>query len=399
MIAHIDADAFFASVLQRKYPHLKGKPLLAQGMGGSCVIAASYEAKAKGVKTGMRLTEAKKLCPEAISVPSEFRETGIASKQIEKILNDECPVIEQMSIDEWFLDLRSLTGGIPSDILRWAKDVQRTVSGKVGINVSVGIAPSKLLAKMASEYRKPAGVTIVDADMDVSIEEFLKDRPAEAISGIGPRRSIHTKTHNWKSAWDIANANKETVVHLFGKTGDEMQRELLGEEVFAVEEDTRPPKSISRCRSFHATKEIDLVFSYLLDHLSYTIMKMRRHNLACNHITVFIRDGDYRHWGMQRKLPQSSDTEDSLMPQIEYCFKRLLRTGRSYTQVGLALQSLKVRGSTQYSLFDDTDNIDDSEHVQKALDDLHERFGRRSIIRGAAIPTKRKSKPDLIVWE
>ncbi|MEK7218705.1 MAG: DNA polymerase IV, partial [Patescibacteria group bacterium] len=109
----MDADSFFASVLVRQNPSLKGKPILALGMGGGCVIAASYEAKAKGVKTGMRVKDALLLVPDALRLPSDFRETGLASAQIESVLREMFPVIEQMSIDEWFVDLRALAGGVP----------------------------------------------------------------------------------------------------------------------------------------------------------------------------------------------------------------------------------------------------------------------------------------------
>jgi nucleotidyltransferase/DNA polymerase involved in DNA repair len=214
MIAHIDADSFFASVLQRKHPQLRGKPLLALGMGGSSVIAASYEAKAKGVKTGMPLREALLLCPEAEQMPSDFAETSIASHQIEAVLQNHCPIMEQMSIDEWFLDLRSLVGGIPFDLLLWAKDIQKEVLAMTGMSVSVGIGPSKLLAKMASEYRKPAGCTVIEKHQ---IETFLADRPAQAIPGIGHRRSIQTKARSWDTAWDIATADDVLLQKLFGR--------------------------------------------------------------------------------------------------------------------------------------------------------------------------------------
>jgi nucleotidyltransferase/DNA polymerase involved in DNA repair len=185
VIAHVDADSFFASVLLRLYPHLRGKPLLAVGMGGNCVIAATYEAKAKGVKTGMRLSEARVLVPGAIEMPSDFRETGIASEQIEAILKDVFPIIEQMSIDEWFLDLRSMIGGVPKDPRAWGLETQKNVLQMTDLSVSIGIAPSKLLAKMAGEYRKPAGVTFLK---ESDIKAFLKDRPAAAIPGIGTLR-------------------------------------------------------------------------------------------------------------------------------------------------------------------------------------------------------------------
>ena len=143
MFAHVDADSFFASVLQRKYPHLKGKPLFALGMGGSCIIAASYEAKAFGVKTGMPVREARKLCPNAFEMPSDFRETGIASKQIEDMLQTVCPLLEQYSIDEWFLDLTSCLGGTPVDLMVWARDLQRRINGATDITVSIGVGPTK----------------------------------------------------------------------------------------------------------------------------------------------------------------------------------------------------------------------------------------------------------------
>src|SRR3989338_6355077 len=121
MIAHIDVDAFFASVLVRSDPSLEGKPLLALGMGGGCVIAASYAAKAFGVKTGMRLTEALKLCPHAVHMPADFHEAARASHEIEAILRTLCPLVEQMSVEEWYLNLRTVTGGLPDNLEVWAK--------------------------------------------------------------------------------------------------------------------------------------------------------------------------------------------------------------------------------------------------------------------------------------
>jgi DNA polymerase-4 len=197
MFSHIDADAFFASVLVRKYPHLRGKPLLALGMGGGCVIAASYEAKACGVRTGMRFREAQALCPGALSMPSDFHEAARASQEIEDILRNTCPFIEQMSVDEWYMDLRGLVGGMPSSLGYWGEEMQTQILRKTGLSVSVGIAETKLLAKMAGEFRKPAGVTVIPVStcsgkLDVCRQEFLAQRPAAAIPGIGRKRVRHT---------------------------------------------------------------------------------------------------------------------------------------------------------------------------------------------------------------
>lgn len=421
MIAHIDADAFFASALQRKRPDLKGKPLLALGMGGGCVIAASYEAKAKGVKTGMRLSEARKLCPKAVALPSDFDEALLASRQIEKILENRCPIIQRYSVDEWFLDLKSIPGGLPDNLKYWAQELQDTVEKSTSLTVSIGIASSKLLAKMASEYVKPAGMTIVwpthktgdgacperarSASRTepnkhhpsrgrgaqghpslLTVDVFLQDRVAAAIPGIGKRRDLHCKAHKWKTAWDIATAPQKDIQKLFGRPGLAMQKELLGECLEPVCNESTPPKSISRTRSFSPTRDRDMVYAHLLHHLTYTMLKMRREGLACTSVSVWLRNGEYTFDQKESKLPQPMDTEEQVLPYVHRCFEKLYEFGVGYTQVGLGLYGLNPKGGTQYSLFENARKIDEAEDIQEAMDTLHARYGREALKRGSAMP-------------
>ena len=394
MIAHIDADAFFASVLQRKLPHLRGKPLLALGMGGGCVIAASYEAKAHGVKTGMRLSEAKKLVPNAMVEPSDFKEACIASREIESLLQNTCPVIERMSVDEWYLDLKSLPGGIPVNLHQWAHATCHMLKSKTHLSLSLGAGPSKLLAKMASEYRKPAGITVVSTQRlkdHLDIKSFLQDRPAAAIPGIGRRRAVHSEAHNWKTAWDIAMADEEQIFRLFGKSGRDMQHELRGIAIASVSDEVKLPKSISRCRSFPGTSDRSIMYSHLMHHLTYTIIKMRRHNLSCSMVALWMRDGSYVSHAKDAKIPQPASNEQQLLPYIEHCFSRLHSGGGTCTQIGLALMSLKPIGGTQYSLFEDPLQLHKNESIQTTLDTVHQRYGRGALTRGSALPTNQKS--------
>lgn len=409
MIAHIDADAFFASALQRKRPDLKGKPLLALGMGGGCVIAASYEAKAKGVKTGMRLSEAKRLCPKAVALPSDFDEALLASRQIEQILQNRCPIIQRYSVDEWFLDLRSIVGGLPDNLKYWAEDIQNTVQQSTGLTVSIGIASSKLLAKMASEYIKPAGLTIIWPNTHhpsrgrgaqghpslLTVDVFLHDRVAAAIPGIGKRREAHCEAYNWKTAWDIANAPAEDIQKLFGRPGLAMQRELLGECTEKVCAEVAPPKSISRTRSFIPVRSREMVYAHLLHHLTYTMLKMRRENLACRSISVWLRNDAYTFDHKEMKLPLPMDTEEQILPYVHRCFESLYESGHNYTQIGLGLHSLNPKGGTQYSLFEDVQKIDEAEDIQEAMDNLHARYGRESLKRGSAMAIQSAKKQHL----
>jgi len=384
MFAHIDADAFFASVLVRRQPKLRGKPLLALGMGGSCVIAASYEAKACGVRTGMPLAEARRLVPEAIAILSDFTEACTASRQIEEVIAARCPRIERASVDEWYADLTTCVGGKPSDPRAWALQLQEHVRTTVHLTVSAGIAPTKLLAKMASEYRKPAGTAIV-GEGELGIEQFLRDRPAAAIPGIGRRRHTHTEAHGWRTAWDIAHAPTEELLRLFGMPGKEMQQELLGMPVHRVAEGTRPPKSLSRCRSFRAVRAPGEIRAHVLTHLSRLVLRMRSKNLACNAIAVWLRTARMDMHGHELRLPQYMQTEEALLPYADACMNHCMRHGTAYTQAGLALLKLKPSGPAQASLFEGMPRADASEAVQQTLDEIRLCFGRGSVVRASTL--------------
>ncbi len=382
-VAHVDADSFFASVIVRLNPGLCGKPVLAIGMGGSCVIAATYEAKAKGVKTGMRLSEARLLVPDAIQMAADFRETGIASEQIESVIRNHSPIIEKASIDEWYIDLDALVGGAPRDANAWGKEIQKEILQTTALSVSVGIAPSKLLAKMAGEYRKPAGVTALSGADE--IRGFLQDRPAAAIPGIGRQRSTKTDALGWVTAWDIATAAAPDMIRICGRPGIEMQRELLGERVYPVAEDTRPPKSISRCRTFKSTTDIKLLKAHMLKHLEYCTLKMRRWNLGTTELSVWIRTPDYAYRGAHRRMDRVYTTVEQLLGAALSALSGLTWHGNRFNQVGLALYGLKSSDAQQQCLFDDPAKALADERLQEAMDGLHTKYGRDSLTRAAAL--------------
>lgn len=403
MFCHIDADSFFASVLLRKNPQYRGKPLIALGMGGSSVIAATYDVKSTGVRTGMRLTEAKKLCPNAIAVPSDFRETGVASKQIESILQLQSPLIEQMSIDEWFIGLQGIVGGTPKNLVQWALDVQTKVKLQTHITVSIGIAPTKLLAKMASEYHKPAGVTVIteqpnNKQYECTLTYFLQDRPIGAIPGFGSKRQTHAEVFNWQSAWDFCHADKAICTKLLGRPGLEMQQELLGTSIHPIITETNVPKSISRARSFKANYNKELAVANLFHHISYTVLKLRRHALMCQWVYVSVRNNRYEQKSKDYRLPMPMDTEQQLLPYIVRLFYALYDPQKGVTQVSLTLGHLKPVAAKQFSLFEDPTELVKDDEMQKSIDTVHKKFGRDAIMRGSALPIKSGVKRGLVTW-
>lgn len=392
MLAHIDADSFFASVLQRKHPALRGKPLLALGMGGSCVIAASYEAKACGVKTGMPLREALTLCPKALQMPADFAETTLASHQIEAIIQSHCPIIEQYSIDEWFLDLKTCVGGVPFDLLLWGKDIQKEILTMTDLSVSIGIAPTRILAKMAGEEKKPAGCTVIEKH---EIEPFLGRRPVMAIPGIGRKRGAHAQAKKWTTAWDFAIADTAVVQKLFGKGGLELQRELLGERVYGVDSEGEAQKSISRTRSFKMTSDRQYIWAQAMQHISYCTLKMRTQDAMARGVGVWVRDNHFHHDGLQIKLPQAMDTEEDITPYVRKAFDQLLFRMPKCTQVGLSLWNLVPKAAAQFSLFESPAHAIEDEHLQTSMDGLRRKYGREVVIRGSALPVHKTKKREL----
>ncbi|HEX21175.1 MAG TPA: DNA polymerase IV, partial [Actinobacteria bacterium] len=188
-ILHIDGDAFFASCEQAIHPELKGKPVIT-GKERGIVAAASYKAKAMGVKRGMRLFEVKKICPDAVILPSDYETYSLFSINMFAIIRRFTPIVEEYSIDEAFADLTGLRRPLRASYSQIADNIQKTVTNELGLSVSVGLSLSKGLAKLSSSYRKPGGLTILPGRL---IHLVLKKTPVEKVWGIGPNTTAYLK--------------------------------------------------------------------------------------------------------------------------------------------------------------------------------------------------------------
>jgi len=208
-ILHADADAFFASVEQRDDPSLRGKPVI---VGGGVVLAASYEAKAYGVRTAMGGRQALRLCPRAVVVPPRMSAYSEASKALYAVFEDTTPLVEGLSIDEAFLDVRGMErlAGPPLEL---AKRLRRAVRERVGIAVTVGIARTKFLAKVASGVAKPDGLLLVPPDRETA---FLHPLPIERIWGVGPATSLRLRGVGIETVGQIARSSPEALASLVG---------------------------------------------------------------------------------------------------------------------------------------------------------------------------------------
>src|SRR2546423_6912616 len=209
-VLHADADAFFASVEQRDDPRLRGRPVI---VGGGVVLAASYEAKVHGVRTAMGGRHARRLCPEAIVVPPRMSAYAEASKAIYQVFEDTTPLVEGLSIDEAFLDVRGLRrlSGSPSEI---AARLRRDVRERVGLPITVGVARTKFLAKVASGVAKPDGLLVVPPDRELA---FLHPLPVERLWGVGPVTAAKLRDRGLLTVGQVAEIAEGALIRMLGQ--------------------------------------------------------------------------------------------------------------------------------------------------------------------------------------
>jgi len=305
-ILHVDMDAFYASVEERDHPELKGKPLIVGGTGGRGVVAAaSYAVRRFGVRSAMPMREALARCPEAICVRPRMERYREISMQIFEIFREFTPLVEGLSLDEAFLDVtgsRRLRGG-PQAI---GAEIRRRIRAATELSASVGIAPNKLLAKIASDLAKPDGMYLIGQE---NLPQVLEALPIQRLLGIGQKSLPAVQAAGIRTLADAARASDEVLWRAFGRHGRAMRALAAGIDerpVIAEHEE----KSISAEETFAADLHDPAVLSRELTALAdRTATRLRAHDLAAARVTVKIRRADFRTYTRQRALaPPTQDT-------------------------------------------------------------------------------------------
>ncbi|MBX5442979.1 MAG: DNA polymerase IV, partial [Solirubrobacteraceae bacterium] len=242
-IIHADLDAFYASVEQRDNPRLRGRPVI---VGGGVVLAASYEARAYGVRSGMGGRRARRLCPDAVVVPARFEAYVAASRAVFAILAGAAPVVERVSIDEAFLDVTGLEriAGTPAQI---GARLRREVRERVGLPISVGVATSRHVAKVAGAAAKPDGLLVVEPGREPA---FLHPLPVERLWGVGPATARRLRRHGLRTVGDVARLDEATLMALVGRAAGRRLHAL------AHDRDRRPVRRRARRRSVGAQRAL-----------------------------------------------------------------------------------------------------------------------------------------------
>jgi DNA polymerase-4 len=375
-ILHADLDAFYASVEQRDAPELRGRPVL---VGGGVVLAASYEAKARGVRTAMGGRAALALCPEAVVVPPRMSVYAEASKAVFAVFERTAPTVEGISIDEAFLDVRGLQqiSGSPQEI---AVRLRRAVREEVGLPITVGVARTKFLAKVASAVAKPDGLLVVPLGGEL---EFLHPLPIERLWGVGRVTAAKLHTHGIRTVGQIAASEEGMLVAILGRAaGRHLHALSLGH-------DPRPVQVRRRRRSIGAQRalgrrprppeDLSAALTALVDRVT---RRLRAAGRLCRTVVLRLRFADYTRATRSRTLGEAT----SHTPTILAAALGLLRAAadtiarQGLTLVGVALANLHDQGAVQLEL-----PLDRARHLDETLDRVRDRFGTTAITRAALI--------------
>ncbi len=382
-ILHIDMDAFFAAVEQRDHPELKGKPVLVGGDGPRGVVAAaSYEARAYGCHSAMPSSIAKRLCPNAIFVKGSHSTYSQVSKQVFEILERFSPTIQPISIDEAFLDVTGSTHlfGSPTDI---AIEIRRLVKAELDLTCSIGIAPNKFLAKLASDMNKPDGYTRITED---TITQILDPLPVEKLIGVGQSTKRTLDRLGVRTVKQLRGLPVETLVARLGDFGEKLHRLAQGIDDRPVRID-RGAKSISHEHTFAADLDNpDEVRAVIARQASDVAARLRKHNRYAKTISIKVRFGDFETITRSITLDKQTNETNTIHNTAKSLFDLWAKSFRPVRLIGVALSQL-TESPAEPGLFD-TQAHKKNQAVDQATDAITKRFGKDALTRASTLRAK-----------
>lgn len=361
----MDLDAFFASVEQMDHPAWKGKPVIVGGDAArrGVVSTCSYEARKYGVHSAMPASTAARLCPDAIWCAGRFDRYTQVSRQVMNILGDESPFLQQVSVDEAFLDI-SPTPHSNEDPIAIARRIQERVDA-LGVTCSIGLGTCKSVAKIASEVDKPHGMTVIYPGREAA---FFQNLPVKKMSGIGPSAQATLKSFGIHTLGDVVSADESVLVRIFGKNAQMMRDRCAGADTDAVEADDEV-KSVSNEISFakdlHERRDIEAAVSTVA---SKVARRLRNNDLKANTITLRVRYEDRSARSVQRPLPYPCNDESVFIPILNPMLDELWSQGMALRLVGVAATKFgEADQPIQESLFD-LDAFDVTDEMEDDVD-------------------------------
>ncbi len=381
LIAHVDMDCFFAAVEVLDDPALKGRPVIVGadpkgGKGRGVVSAASYEARRFGVHSAMPVSQAFALCPQGIFLPGRMRRYSEISDKIMEILKGFTPQIEQISVDEAFLDLSGCQRlfGEPLEI---ARKIKTAVKSRSSLTASVGLGSNKLVAKVASDLQKPDGLVIVP---DGGEKEFLAPMPAGKLWGVGPKTVDRLKQMGVETIGQLAEYDPKRLETIFGKMGAYLHERANGIDGDPVSQRDQS-KSMGREHTYDQdTDSKEDIHRTLLMLSEKVAASLRAEGVKGRTITLKLRYQDFETHTYGRTLETAVDNAVEINTIAKSLFDKNWQTFRKIRLIGVSASNLN-QGEDQLGLFDDPKNKIKREKLDKAVDEIRERYGRKAVKR------------------
>ena len=401
VIMHMDGDAFFVACEVAKNPKLKGLPVVT-GEERGIVSALSYEAKALGIARGLPIFQLKKQFPQVIILPGDYACYAHYSEMMFNIVRRYADLVEEYSIDECFADLTGLDRPLKMSYKEIAQRIQREITEELGLSISVGVAPTKVLAKVASKWKKPNGFTMIGID---TAPNFLRETPIGKIWGIGPQTTIFLKKKGIITAFDFITKSQDWVNDNLSKPYEALWFELNGTSVMPIDPNPKTSfDSIQKTRSFHpASNDQVFLLSQFSKHVEDACAKARHFDLVANTVSIFLKTRSFEYHTYTFKLDTPTNAPEIITDLIEKHFHKVFRRQVLYRTAGVTLHGLvsKETVSIQGDLFggslktESTKKGEKYEIIHKQIDTLEDKFGKRIIYLASTHKARLRDKDEV----
>jgi len=381
-ILHIDGDAFFAACEVAKNPLLRGRPVIT-GKERGIVSAATYEAKALGIKRGMTLVEVKRICPEAVILPSDYETYSLFSERMYAVVRRFTPDVEEYSIDECFADLTGLRRTHRMSYPQIAEKIKHQLDRELGMTFSIGVSATKTLAKIGSKWKKPSGLTVIPLR---DAPNYLKALKVGDIWGIGPQTSALLNKFNIKTAYDFSSRSEEWIKTRVSKPYLETWAELNGVVMNELNLTGRETyQSISKTKTFTpASSDASFVFSQLSKNVENACIKARRWSLSTPIIFFFLKTQEFKYHGYEVRLPFPTNNPVDILNEVKKYFMKSFKSASLYRATGITLLNLVGEGTSQLDLFGQVKESEGIRRVFENTDKLAEKYGKHVVYLGSS---------------
>jgi nucleotidyltransferase/DNA polymerase involved in DNA repair len=375
-VGHVDCDAFYASAERLRRHHLRGKPIGVLGNQGACVVAKSYEMRAAGVKTGMPIWEAVRLCPDGVFVKRDFRWYEVLSRLLLTLVRGISTKVEYYSVDEFFFEVR---GG---SLQAAAEALRERALREVGVPVTVGVAWTRTLAKLISDSAKPFGArAVLDPDAE---RQLMAGLPVTEASGIAARRAARLAEHGITTCLDLARADRLLARRLLTRTGESLWYELNGECVVPPATERPPHKVISRGGSLGGpTADPDRLWAWAARNLERLVEELEFYRVLTGKLTLSLLHADGTEGSARAPLQSSTDRFDLLLEVLRPALARCWN-GRAVSRMHLFASGLEWPTFVQRGLFDPAPG--QARAVAEVKRQVNSRMGRFALRSGATLP-------------